>query len=65
MNEAMDEREALLRVAIVEALLQELADEEGPDYALRVLLGEAAPPPSELLRDLADARRRFVAPASE
>jgi DNA-binding transcriptional regulator YiaG len=57
MDEAVDEREALLNVAVLEALLQEMADEQGPNYAQRVLLGEAAPPPAELLRDLRDAKR--------
>ena len=57
MEDEVDERHALLNVALLQTLLQELADEHGADYALRMMLGEASPPPNELLRDLADAHR--------
>lgn len=57
MDDDVEEKEALVEVAVLEALLEELADEEGPDYAQRILLGDAAPPPAELLREIRDARR--------
>jgi DNA-directed RNA polymerase specialized sigma24 family protein len=57
MEENREEELALAQVAILQMLLEEMADEQGPDYAQRVLLGEAAPPPQELLHELADTRR--------
>lgn len=52
-----EEEHALLQVAILEILLQEFVDEQGSDYDQRLLLGDAAPPPADLLAALREAER--------
>ena len=51
-----DERVLLADVAVLEALLQEYADEHGPDFSQKALLGEASLP-QNLLGQLREARR--------
>ena len=46
--------------AVLEALLEELIEEQGPDYTQWLLLGEADPLPDDTLCRFGDAKRDLV-----